>query len=124
MPRLDGAVQRNGRHDRLAGTDVALNQAVHAVAAPHIRQYLVDDLLLSVGQLERQRRRKAADRLAFDSERDAEAVGRAFERFGVIVIDEDASMGAGVRLKFTRQDVKQISRLEGEGGIVRSDDAP
>ncbi|WFU23687.1 XRE family transcriptional regulator [Bradyrhizobium sp. CB1717] len=59
-----------------------------------------------------------------NSESDAEAVIRAFERFGVVVIDEDASMGAGVRLKFTRQDVKQISRLESEGGIVRSDDAP
>jgi hypothetical protein len=33
-------------------------------------------------------------------------------------------MGAGVRLKFTRQDVKQIARLEGEGGVVGSDDAP
>jgi len=33
-------------------------------------------------------------------------------------------MGAGVRLKFTRQDVKQIMRLEGEVGIVRSDDTP
>lgn len=58
------------------------------------------------------------------SERDAEAVGRAFEFFGVIAIDEEDGMGAGVRLKFTRQDVKQIARLEGEGGIVRSDDAP
>ena len=59
-----------------------------------------------------------------DSGSDAEAVCRAFEKFGVVVIEEGAGMGAGVRLKFTRQDVKQISRLEGEGGIVRSDDAP
>ena len=58
------------------------------------------------------------------SESDAEAVIRAFEKFGVVVIEEDGSMGAGVRLKFTRQDVKQINRLESEGGIVRSDDAP
>ena len=58
------------------------------------------------------------------SESDAEAISRAFENFGVVVIEEDASMGAGVRLKFTRQDVRQISRLESEGGIVRSDDAP
>ena len=33
-------------------------------------------------------------------------------------------MGAGVRLKFTRQDVKQIGRLENEGGFARSDDVP
>ncbi|MGY8684776.1 XRE family transcriptional regulator [Bradyrhizobium sp. UFLA05-153] len=58
------------------------------------------------------------------SESDAEAIRRAFEKFGVVAIGEDDGMGAGVRLKFTRQDVKQIARLEGEGGIVRSDDAP
>ena len=58
------------------------------------------------------------------SEGDVEAVSRAFEKFGVVVVEEDGSMGAGVRLKFTRQDVKQINRLESEGEIVRSDDAP
>jgi hypothetical protein len=57
------------------------------------------------------------------SESEVEAALRAFETFGVVLISEDDSMGAGVRLKFTRQDVKQIARLEGEGGIVRSDDA-
>lgn len=55
---------------------------------------------------------------------DAEAVKRGLEHFGVVVIVEDDGMGAGVRLKFTRQDVAQIVRLEGEGGIARSDDAP
>lgn len=54
----------------------------------------------------------------------AEAVSRALERYGVLVIEESDGMGAGVRLKFTRQDVRQIVRLEGEGGIVGSDDAP
>jgi len=39
----------------------------------------------------------------------------------VIVIGEWDGMGAGVRLKFTRRDVKQIDRLESEGGIVRAD---
>jgi hypothetical protein len=58
------------------------------------------------------------------SERDAEAVSSGLAHFGVIVIGESDGMGAGVRLKFTRQDVKQIGLLEGEGGIVRSDDAP
>jgi hypothetical protein len=59
-----------------------------------------------------------------DTENDVDAVYRAFEIFGVIAIGEDDGMGAGVRLKFTRQDVKQIARLEGEGGVVGSDDAP
>ena len=44
--------------------------------------------------------------------------------FGVVVIDEGDGMGAGVRLKFSRQDVRQITRLESEGGIVGADDAP
>lgn len=58
------------------------------------------------------------------SEDDVAAASRAFEKFGVIVIDEDDNMGAGVRLKFTREDVTQLLRLEGEGGVARSDDAP
>jgi transcriptional regulator with XRE-family HTH domain len=58
------------------------------------------------------------------ADRDIAAVKRAFEHFGVLIIDEADGMGAGVRLKFTRQDVRQIARLEGEGGIVGSDDAP
>src|SRR5689334_993582 len=51
-----------------------------------------------------------------DSDSDAEAAIRAFEKFGVVAIGEGDGMGAGVRLKFTRQDVKQIARLETEGG--------
>jgi len=51
-------------------------------------------------------------------------VSRALEHFGIVVIEETDGMGAGVRLKFTRQDVAQIARLESEGGLVGSDDAP
>lgn len=58
------------------------------------------------------------------SEQEADAVSRALEHFGVVVLGEADGMGAGVRLKFTRQDVRQIARLEGEGGIIGSDDAP
>ncbi|MEO8307898.1 MAG: XRE family transcriptional regulator [Pseudomonadota bacterium] len=58
------------------------------------------------------------------SKSEAAAVIRAFENFGVVIVREGDGMGAGVRLKFTRQDVKQIARLEDEGGIIRSDDAP
>lgn len=58
------------------------------------------------------------------SEKEAEAVSRGLEHYGVIIIEESDGMGAGVRLKFTRQDVRQIARLEGEGGRVGSDDAP
>ena len=80
----------------------------------------------------------AAARLPVDTMRDLEAAGsafvtseqklkainEAFKHFVVLVVDESDGLGAGVRLKFTRQDVAQIARLEGEGGIVASDDAP
>ena len=55
---------------------------------------------------------------------DVDAIMRALEHFGVVVIGEDDNMGAGGRKKFPRRDVGQIMRLEGEGGIVGSDDAP
>jgi hypothetical protein len=55
---------------------------------------------------------------------EVEAVSGALENFGVLFVPEDNGIGAGVRLRFTRQDVRQISRLEGEGGIVRNDDVP
>jgi hypothetical protein len=58
------------------------------------------------------------------SETEAEAVSRGLSHFGVLVLDEEEGLGAGVRLKFTRADVRQIARLETEGGIVASDDAP
>ena len=58
------------------------------------------------------------------SEQDIEAVMRGLSHFGVMIVEETDGMGAGVRLKFTRADVRQIARLEGEGGITGSDDAP
>ena len=58
------------------------------------------------------------------SKADAEAVKRALEDFGAIFIAESDGIGAGVRLKFLRQDVKQIGRFENEGGTVRDDDVP
>jgi len=52
------------------------------------------------------------------------ALRQALEAFGVMFIPESDSIGAGVRLKFLRRDVKQIDRLENEGGIVGDDDVP
>ena len=54
----------------------------------------------------------------------SQALARALETFGVVVVPEGDGMGAGVRLKFTRQDVRQIGRLETEGGVARPDDVP
>lgn len=59
-----------------------------------------------------------------ESEPLAEALKRGLDHFGVVIVEEGHGFGAGVRLKFTRQDVRQILRLEGEGGNVGADDAP
>lgn len=59
-----------------------------------------------------------------NSEADVEAVMRGMTHYGVMILEETPDLGAGVRLKFTRSDVRQIGRLEGEGGMVGSDDAP
>lgn len=50
------------------------------------------------------------------------AVRVALEGLGVVLIDENGG-GHGVRLKHTRSEVRQLQRLEGEGGIVADDDA-
>ena len=50
-----------------------------------------------------------------------QSVCRALEKLGVVFIPENGG-GAGVRLKFNRSEVKQIARLEGEGGAVADDD--
>ena len=55
---------------------------------------------------------------------DAGVLAQALETFGAVIIPEGNGMGAGVRLKFTRQDVRQIGRLESEGGVVGTDDVP
>lgn len=55
---------------------------------------------------------------------DARPLISALETFGVVIVSEGDGMGAGVRLKFTRQDTKQIGRLENEGGISLPDDVP
>lgn len=43
------------------------------------------------------------------------------EEAGVVFIAENGG-GSGVRLKFNRSQVKQIDRMENEGGPVRDDD--
>ena len=45
---------------------------------------------------------EASGSARLDSEQDVEAVNRALDHFGVIIVEESDGMGAGVRLKFTR----------------------
>jgi hypothetical protein len=61
---------------------------------------------------------------AWVSAADAAPLMAALDTFGIVIVPEGDGMGAGVRLKFTRQDTKQIARLENEGGIPRPDDVP
>lgn len=49
------------------------------------------------------------------------ALTHALEAAGAVFVDED-TLGAGVRLRFTQRDVRQLRRLEGEGGVVGDDD--
>lgn len=51
------------------------------------------------------------------------ALEHALGAFGALFINENGG-GIGVRLKFTQSEVKQIARLEGEGGIVANDTVP
>lgn len=51
-----------------------------------------------------------------------DAIQSALESGGAVFIPEDGRQGAGVRLKFTKKDAKQINRMENEGGPVGDDD--
>jgi DNA-binding XRE family transcriptional regulator len=53
-----------------------------------------------------------------------EAIVKALEEFGAILIPEDGALGAGVRLKFSRSVTDRIEDLENEGGPARPDDVP
>ena len=50
------------------------------------------------------------------------ALKAALESGGAVFIPEDGRQGAGVRLKFTKKDARQINLLESEGGAVGDDD--
>lgn len=57
---------------------------------------------------------------------DAETVAKiqdALENAGVVFIAENGG-GVGLRLKFNSSVTRRLGVLEGEGGIVRSDDVP
>jgi len=49
------------------------------------------------------------------------ALKHALETAGAVFLNEN-DLGAGVRLRFKRKDVKQLRRLGGEGGAIGEDD--
>ena len=74
--------------------------------------------------VEQLRRMEAADAAWIEAGNEIESVVTKLEDLGVVFIDEGDGMGAGVRLKFRRDDVRQIGRLETEGGIAGEDSLP
>lgn len=68
------------------------------------------------------RKLEASGSVTFPGEEKVMAVRKALEDFGAVFLFEENGIGAGVRLKFTRLDTKQIGRLENEGGFAREDD--
>jgi hypothetical protein len=53
-----------------------------------------------------------------------ETIVKTLEDLGAIFLPESGSLGAGVRLKFSRSVTKRIDILENEGGPARPDDVP
>jgi hypothetical protein len=73
--------------------------------------------------VERMRLAEDSGSAHLSSAEESAAIIQSLERFGAVFIAEGDGFGAGVRLKFTRQDARQIARLEGEGGPAADDDA-
>ena len=101
---------------RLSGRLVAAGRALTGVSQ--------SDLANAAGIALEMLRLLEASGAAWIPDDESQALHRALETYGAVIIPEGEGMGAGVRLKFTRQDVRQIGRLESEGGVARSDDVP
>ncbi len=67
--------RRHQRHDRLAGSDVALQQPVHRLRTLHVLDDLGDDLLLVAGQLEREDAPRGVTDRVGDHDRPRFAIG-------------------------------------------------
>ena len=51
-----------------------------------------------------------------------DALQAVLEQGGAVFLSEDGDHGAGVRLKWSRKDARQLHRLENEGGPSADDD--
>ena len=102
---------------RISGRVIAAARALTGVGRAHFARAAG----LEVATL---RRLEAGGIARVSDPEHVEAIRRGLDHYGVVTVEEGDGMGAGVRLKFTRSDVRQIARLEGEGGIIGADDAP
>ncbi len=104
-------------HLRISGRVIAAARALSGISQAHLAKAAGLDA-------ETLREMEAMGSAWIRSPEDTEKVRRGLDHFGVVILDEEDGMGAGVRLKFTRSDVRQLTRLESEGGAIGSDDAP
>lgn len=112
-----GANRTMNTKNRVSGRLIAAARALVGVSQEHFAA-ACDLPLDTLCRLE------SAGSALVRADTDVAAILRGLNHYGVLIVDETGDLGAGVRLKFTRADVRQIVRLEGEGGIVRADDAP
>jgi len=66
---------------------------------------------------------KFEQKLDEPTQEEVRTLRESLEDLGAVFIDENGG-GAGVRLKFTRSDTKQISRMVNEGGMPGMDTVP
>jgi hypothetical protein len=102
---------------RVTGRLILAARALTGVGRPD----LATTAQMPVEQLHRM---EAADAAWIEAGDEVESVVTKLEELGAVFIDEGDGMGAGVRLKFRRDDVRQIGRLESEGGIAGEDSLP
>ena len=100
--------------------DVLILTAAQCRAARALIEWSVDELALA-SKVDTQTITDFELRYRAPNDGDKRRLRLALEDGGVIFIPENGG-GAGVRLKFSRREVRAINRWEGEGGTVGEDD--
>jgi hypothetical protein len=100
--------------------EVLILTAAQCRAARALIEWSVDDLSQS-SKVDSKTIEDFELRYRVPSDNDKRRMRGGLEEGGVIFIAENGG-GAGVRLKFSRREVRAINRWEGEGGMVGEDD--
>ncbi|HKS58684.1 MAG TPA: hypothetical protein VJS12_25565 [Steroidobacteraceae bacterium] len=100
--------------------DILILTAAQCRAARALIEWSVDELVLA-SKVDTKTITDFELRFRAPNDSDKRRIRLALEEGGVIFIPENGG-GAGVRLKFSRREVRAINRWEGEGGTVGEDD--
>jgi hypothetical protein len=100
--------------------DILILTAAQCRAARALIEWSVDELVLA-SRVDTKTISDFELRYRAPNDGDKRRIRLALEDAGVIFIPENGG-GAGVRLKFSRREVRAINRWEGEGGTVGEDD--